>query len=283
MNGHMAEAQEGFVPLKEVDAATFIRFAQWAYQGYYTAAASTIDYESASLSANVVEEECSPGPVEAAEPVPAEGPPAEPEPEVEMVEAHAIDGWGQPIQPVPDGWGATTHNWRSRASVKKSKGKKVDCSVASRTTEAAKHDLKEAFINRKYTSRGESIIPPPRPNQKPEENYSGVFLSHARLYVFADMYDIQPLKLLALEELHATLAIFELYSQRTSDIIALLRYVYAHTIKPLDGEDMRAMLTQYIGYEMETLFVNDDFRALMIEDGGELLADFMGMVEKRIS
>jgi len=273
MNGHMAEAQKGFAILEEVDAATFIRFAQWAYQGYYTAAASTIDYESASLSADVIEEECSPSPVEAAEPVPAE-----PEPEIEMVEAHAIDDWDQPIQPVFDGWG------RSRASVKKSKGKGIDFSVASKTTHAPKHGLKEAFINRKYTVRRKSIrIPPPRPNQEPEENYSGVFLSHARLYVFADTYDIQLLKLLALEELHATLAIFDLHFQRSSDIIALLRYVYAHTVEPRGGEDMRAMLTQYLGYEMDTLLVNDDFRALMVEDGGALLADFMGMVEKRIS
>lgn len=33
---------------------------------------------------------------------------------------------------------------------------------------------------------------PPRSNEGPLEDYSEVFLSHARVYVFADKYDIEP-------------------------------------------------------------------------------------------
>ena len=38
INGGMAEAQQGFAVLREVDEGTFIRFVQWAYNGYYTVA-----------------------------------------------------------------------------------------------------------------------------------------------------------------------------------------------------------------------------------------------------
>ena len=35
INGHMAEAQESVATLRDVDEATFNRFIQWAYTGYY--------------------------------------------------------------------------------------------------------------------------------------------------------------------------------------------------------------------------------------------------------
>ena len=111
-----------------------------------------------------------------------------------------------------------------------------------------------------------------------------MFLSHAQLYVFAEKYDVQPLKAYALEELHATLAIYTLYLVRTGDIIALLRYVYRNTGQSNGGkEKLRKMLTAYIGYEMDTLMKDEDFRDLMIEDGGPLLGDFLTMVGERIS
>ena len=38
IKGQMVETQQGFAVLKEVDENTFTRFAQWAYEGYYSAA-----------------------------------------------------------------------------------------------------------------------------------------------------------------------------------------------------------------------------------------------------
>ena len=153
------------------------------------------------------------------------------------------------------------------------------------TAQNLKADLKEALFSRRYTVRQSVFeIPPPRSNQSSEEDYTEVFLSHARLYVFADKYDIQSLKVLALEELHATLEIYTLYPARTGDIVTLLRYVYANTGQSDGGEeDLRMMLKGYVGYEMDTLINDGDFRDLMIEDGGPLLGDFMMMFGRRIS
>ena len=49
--------------------------------------------------------------------------------------------------------------------------------------------------------------------------------------------------MLALEELHATLAINTLYSARTGDIIELLQYVYGHTSERKEvAEGLRNMM-----------------------------------------
>ena len=36
MNGEMEEAQKGCANLEEIEESTFVRFIEWAYQGYYT-------------------------------------------------------------------------------------------------------------------------------------------------------------------------------------------------------------------------------------------------------
>ena len=53
-------------------------------------------------------------------------------------------------------------------------------------------------------------------------------------------------------------------------------------------EDLRTLMTQYIGYEMGTLMKDNAFKELMVDDdvlkasGGALLGGFMHMVAKRI-
>jgi len=260
MNGHMAEAHNGSAVLEDVDPDTFVRFAHWAYQGYYIAANSIVEGELLSESENGEVHDRDSGLEEIAEPTP----------QVEA-EEQQIDARGRPITPA---FGRFPKEFKMI--------KTESFGFVSRTTNEIKQGLKEAFINRKHTARQESIrIPPPLPNQQSNEDYTEVFLCHARLYVFADKYDVQPLRALALEELQATLAIFTLYLERTADVITLLRYVYTH-YNEVEDEDMRMMLTHYIGYEMDTLMEDEDFRCLMIEDGGALLADFMGMVEQRL-
>lgn len=143
--------------------------------------------------------------------------------------------------------------------------------------------MKESFINRKYDVPAINFSQPsPRSNQGPREDYSEVFLSHARVYVFADKYDIEPLKNLALQNLHQTLAIYNLYHERCGDIIALIRYSYANTVGRVGVEDLRALLTDYMGFEMATLTRDEDFKTLLLEDGGAVLGDFLNMVTKRV-
>ena len=275
-------AKKDFTIIDSVDKDTFVRFIEWAYKGYYTAAEYRIDAESPSLSKFEDSDTCTPeaetfpSAVEApiAAPVASE-PEPEPAPEAPVFEE------------LDDGWGSF--------GVKKSKKKVKKASFAwdmersppsppsvPQPMKSSKESLKESFYARKYEIRQDTIpIPSPRPNEEPNENYTPIFLSHARLYVFAHKYDIPALKTLALENLHMTLEKFTLHPERTGDIIELLRYIYGSKEFKEGAEAMREMLRGYIGFQMDVLMKDRDFRGLMKEEG-ELLDDFVEMVGKRI-
>ncbi|KAL2036743.1 hypothetical protein N7G274_010538 [Stereocaulon virgatum] len=270
INGPMAEAQQGFAVIDDVDEGTFVRFIQWAYNGYYDAAKHENDPMLRSPSTR--SEKAAEEPLEIEAPV------------SEVWEEQPVLAQEPLPQPDQDDWNAFGRARKSSKMSERDSYASLSAHDQKSTMRSLGQDLKESFIKRKEAVRNHSISPTqPRENQALEEDYTEVFLSHARLYVFADKYDIQPLKTLALEELQAMLKIFNLHLERTGDIIALLRFVYANTGEPDGGvEDMRAMLTHYIGFEMDTLMKDDGFRDLMIEDGGALLGDFMTMVGKRI-
>ncbi|KAL8884425.1 MAG: hypothetical protein Q9192_006848 [Flavoplaca navasiana] len=263
MNGEMSEAQKGYATLADIEEGTFGRFAEWVNKGYYTPG-EVFTYpldgsgsERSRSEKSMVEDSETEKPVETLLEVP------------------------QPAELVD--FEDDLEFWKARKRSRKSKPDKMVDSWGQKSS--SRSQLKESFIHRKATVRQESInIPPPLPNQSPEEDYTDVFLSHAQLYVFAEKYDIQTLKILALENLQTTLAIFTLYQGRTGDIITLLRYAYSNTSEPSDdAEDLRTLLRDYVGYEMDTLMKDDEFRELMIADGGALLGDFLTMVMKRIS
>lgn len=124
----------------------------------------------------------------------------------------------------------------------------------------------------------------PRPNESENEDYSEMFLSHARVWVFANMYQIPLLKRLAADQLQAVLAVFHLYEQRCSDIVALLRYVYTEKPPSSEGEAGKwRLMHHYMAAEMETLIKNEEFQSLIIEDGGPLLRDVMKVVARRLA
>ena len=125
--------------------------------------------------------------------------------------------------------------------------------------------------------------PGPRSNLHPQEDYTEVFLSHACLYVFAEKYDIQPLKKQCHQKLKHTLAIYTLYPERVGDITTLLKYVYANTAETISGtEDIRTMLAHYVGTEMDTLIKYGEIKDLMLGNG-DLLGDFLKMFALNIS
>lgn len=267
MNGHMAEAQDGFAVLEDVDVETFARFIQWAYSGYY--AAPEFSMVVAGLSSEKAQKEGDPKLDQAPK-----------------IREDALSTWPNPSvdNSYDDGWSVGGYGGSKAAKWGKKSKNNFSFDQEPTTEQSSKEALKESFVRRKTTVRRESTaMPPPRPNQGPHEDYSNIFLSHARLHVFADKYDVQKLKLLALEELQTTLAIFTLYSERTGDITKLLRYIYENSGESVPGvEDLRTLMTLYVGFEMDTLMKDEGFKELIIDDGGPLLGDFMSMVGKRI-
>ncbi|KAL9131994.1 MAG: hypothetical protein Q9217_000204 [Psora testacea] len=271
INGFMKEASEGTAKLEGVTPDTFDRFLQWAYKGYYTAPAPSIhEMEEDSTDDNGKERVYD-----------------EKEQHLEVEEEATMKS----IPPIPEEPERPPSHWSHKNGKKKTKpGKRGmfdgwrETTTSPESTPASRQSLKESFIECKPIQRRHSIdIPQPRSNKDKGEDYTEVFLCHAHIYVFAERYDIQELKLLALEELHETLAIFTLFEERTRDIVALLQYAYANTVKLsyIDNE-LRSLLADYIGFEMATLMKDPEFKNVMIEDGGDMLGDFMAMVAKRI-
>ena len=257
INGEMSEAQKGYAVLEETDQSTFHRFVQWVYSG---------SYESGKPVPQLLDHSSS-----RRERIDAS-------PTREGIKLDELQEVSEPPSTEPS-W-----DFGMKKSKKGKKGSELKADTIPFEF-TSRDELKESFVRRKSSIRTEHIeIYPTHPNLKRNEDYTEVFLSHAQLYVFAEKYDIQNLKLLALDKLHNVLSVFTLFEERTGDIIALLRYVYENTSEPVNGvEDLRTLLTLYVGYEMDTLMKDDGFRDLMIYDGGAIMGDFMKMVRKRIA
>ena len=272
MFGSFKEGQERVATIEEVDQATFHRFLDWLYKGYYYAAepSHATEVQEAKISTPQIFSEESREVVD----IPVEEPPAEP-----------IDDAVEEPQPVieeaPDfGWG----------NFGKKKGKKKGYSGGYHVMPVShEKSPKEEFIERSYTVR--NILkdrPQPRSNKNSGEDYSEVFLCHARLYRFAEMQNIQSLRVLAMEELHAVLAVFTLYKSRTGDILALLEYIYSETRKENTGEDLYTLVMEYVEVEIATLVQDETLGSLLMDDGvaqmGEvMLEDFLKVIRKKIS
>ena len=216
----MAEAQRVFAILDDVDEGTVRRFIEWAYKGYYTAARFRQVLEQAPERI-----------------LPEEGEVEEPKKEfngIPVDDAFNLEEVME-IAPTPFLEPTTVHvqndlqEWAASSRPKFDKKTQGAFSYTYKSIED-KHDatkkrreLKGSFLKYDYKVRRDTItLPPTRGNRGSSEDYTDVFLSHARLYVFAEMYDIQILKTLALEELHSTLANYTLYQSRTGDVIDLL-------------------------------------------------------------
>ena len=118
------------------------------------------------------------------------------------------------------------------------------------------------------------------------EDYTNVFLCHARVYVLAEKYDIKELCALALHKLQQTLEVFHVYAKRVRDIVNLVRYSYSNenTRDNEVGQDidgLRKLIVHYVACVFETVASDDSFLVLM-EEGGPFIRDLAPMLLKRI-
>jgi hypothetical protein len=122
----------------------------------------------------------------------------------------------------------------------------------------------------------------PKPNTAVDQNFTPVLLAHARLYCFAHLRLIDPLKAPTLYKLHKTLIEFKLFTRRVRDIIELARFVYSIPDLPErkeDGtiDDLRKLVVEYIVCEIDTIGKCDGY-VKYVEEGGEFVGDFWRMV-----
>ncbi|RYP55633.1 hypothetical protein DL769_010101 [Monosporascus sp. CRB-8-3] len=119
-------------------------------------------------------------------------------------------------------------------------------------------------------------------NKKYDENYGPVLLSHARLYVIADKYDVPELGELALHKLWATLKIFTPYPSRLGDIVCLIAYAFHSFSESAEGDKMCDMLVHYSGCIYENLTAYDGFKTL-VQDCPLFTHGLMKKIAERLS
>lgn len=281
----MSEAKEGCAWLEDVEESTFIRFSQFAYTGDYIAADPEILLDSSTIA-------FTPSKPNSDEPVAVvvEELPHHPDPTI----AHPYVEAEQTIDEDP----FSAHIWTPRPSTKKkSKVKGPPTGLAPGwnespdTGEGVSSSRREKLWKLFESEDGMKVrrhrklsSPPfhPRKNLETCEDYKDVFLCHARLYVFAEKYDIAPLKELSLNKLHKTLSVFTLYKERVGDIVDLMRYSYANTVHRSPSDDpLRSLVIHYAACEVENLVPNSEFKALL-EEPGELASDLVVKMINRL-
>jgi hypothetical protein len=107
------------------------------------------------------------------------------------------------------------------------------------------------------------------------ENVREILVAHASLYVLAEKWGVESLKVLTLFKLHRTLKMLRLDASTVGDIVELTRYTYSDETTPdletgIDG--LRGLICHYIAANAKMMAEHISFTAL-IEDGGALARD----------
>lgn len=271
INGGMKESETRCAKIEAVEVDDFIRFCEYAYRGDYT--------------------------VPAWEEVP-------PEPSPTVSKSHQ-DDWGDmsmfsrsrkkkgkkgrvELEPSPDEAVYPQEVYPQEVEAySETKVYDDECAAVpepqAESRIVSRTPLRTLFNNRNYlTENGPKALIlqcfEPKPNSAVEQNFTPVLLAHARLYCFAHVRLIEPLKALSLHKLHKTLLTFKLYAKRIGDIIALARYVYSNLDLPGrsdDGSlnDLKKLVVEYIVCEIDTIGRHDEF-VKYVEEGGEFVGDF---------
>ncbi|KAM3422067.1 hypothetical protein BST61_g2443 [Cercospora zeina] len=98
-----------------------------------------------------------------------------------------------------------------------------------------------------------------RPNENGDEDYTRVLLSHARLHVFACVWDITRLKALTLKNLHKTLVAFTIFDACALDIAELMVYSYSEQGDRSVAE-LRELVNDYVACNVQKLMKVSAFR-----------------------
>jgi hypothetical protein len=165
----------------------------------------------------------------------------------------------------------------SHPSKKSKKKKKPEAPVHEKRT------VREVFNTKFFCRSGlprEQFVPSytPTSNTAETQSFTPVFLAHARLYVLAEKYLIEPLKELTLYKLHKTLLSFSLYLSRVNEILELARYVFCNEYTPDitgdgKGDELRRLVVEYIVCEIDTIGKTRAFFDLL-EEGGSFVRMF---------
>lgn len=122
--------------------------------------------------------------------------------------------------------------------------------------------LFESFVN----------LYPPVPQAKPksrythpDDDYTDVFLAHARVYIFAEYHDIDDLKRLSLENLSQLLAQFQVFNHTAQEFVELAKFTFDNPVA--NHDELKAIVVLFSACNIKCLNRNEDFKKLLSSPG----------------
>lgn len=261
LTGDMGEANDHCVYWEDVDEKTFLRFAQWAYTRDYISADPEFVVAAPQLANSKQDSAANPS---------VDG-------TVYSLASFKIIDENHTKDTCEYCGGISRSNMSIQCSSCLRSFSTLYCSSCSRYQQykclqcrnvpekgslekgSKKQSMIQTFNNSKeYISP--TISYTPRKNRKSCEEYSEVFLSHARLYTLADKYDILELRELSLHKIYVSLKEFTLYLSRVGDVVKLTSYSFENTVT---GDKLRTLLVDYCACIIEDILENEGFKELV--------------------
>jgi len=144
---------------------------------------------------------------------------------------------------------------------------------APKDTTVSRRQLWEGFCSLAYEVPPKQSLPPTKNDQR--EDFTSIFLCHARLYKLSERYDVSALMSLSLQKLRLTLSQYIFHQERAGAVVELVRYVYRHTMDYDKGRDkLRSLVLDYVVCYISQLEQEQSFVQLLRE-GGHLASDLL--------
>ncbi|PMD26189.1 hypothetical protein NA56DRAFT_698355 [Hyaloscypha hepaticicola] len=252
MRGKMSESASRVATWVDVGRETFVRFAQFAYTGDYSVPKMIVSCQVPQP------EQCEKA--------------TEVEKDLWAIEAPPTDDW------------ASVFAARVKDK-KKKKGAQLTNRERSRSLQTADYtifDKSQVYALLQPRSKFADSCDPEIIDGPEENNITEALLSHTLLYILAEKWGIDSLKMLTLFKLHRTLSMLVLDSPKVPHVMELVRHGYAGTPDLETGIDgLRDLLCQYVAANVKIMSEHEAFLAL-IQDGGTFVRDLWKRVLPRI-
>ena len=263
MSNGMHESKVGAAHLQDVDEGTFKRFSQWVYTRSYTAADAMwinekdLEQKSVDDSTAVCQTQHN-----------------DPEQASSVGKVVFLSDGERPTPP-------------QKMSKKCKKKKKQTQEESLQQTELQTLSIDDALesvepdqmtcIGGIYSKKEQDL------RQGTDFTYLEHFLSHARLYVFADQRQIDELAMLTASRLNESLQQFHYYDERAEDIVYLIEYIYENTaILQQRNDKLRHIAVTHVTNHLEDMISSAIFNNL-IERGGQFAKDLLAGIAARVN
>ncbi|KIW03604.1 uncharacterized protein PV09_05357 [Verruconis gallopava] len=160
------------------------------------------------------------------------------------------------------------YEWHDFTSSRINRSKKISYRDGSTqmTIKTKKTKAWEAFESRSLPTPSFDVNQ--TPDAQHEDDPTPVEMQHAQLYVLADKYDIEKLRILSLSKLHSVLKSRGLYTEDVDVVVELLEYAFDNTPdREGDMDPLRSLVSEYAACVVEDLSKNAKFDALVRANG----------------